>query len=183
MRYWPDRDLAGHLVGAADQRQPVAAVQVAVVLAGGCTAPLRIISTASARPVAISAAGSPFGFGRCGRTTVPPCAWQASAQSRQRRLERAAQLGLARAVGAPGMTGCFRPSSVRWPSRCWRFSWRRLDDRAAVARDGRLAGEVLGVGEQAAPLRLEQVDDVQVLGLRLAMAALRSRGSGRGCRR
>src|SRR6266851_1578298 len=36
---------------------------------------------ASLRQVAISAAGSPFGFGICGSTTTPPCSWQRSAHS------------------------------------------------------------------------------------------------------
>ena len=60
---------------------------------------------------------------------------------------------------------------------------RGVDDRLAVGRDVGRAGELLGVGEQVAPLRLQQVDDVQVLALRLGVAALRSRGSGRACRR
>ena len=49
-----------------------------------------------------------------------------------------------------------------------------VDDAVAGAGDARLAGEVLGVGEEAAPLGLEQVDDVQVLALRLGVGALRA---------
>src|SRR5260370_14790277 len=47
----------------------------------GYSARCRRTSTTSTRPVSIMAAGSPFGLGRCGRITVPPWAWQRSAQS------------------------------------------------------------------------------------------------------
>ena len=48
-----------------------------------------------------------------------------------------------------------------------------VHDVVAVPRHAGVAGEVLRVREQAAPLRLEQIDDVQVLALRLGMGALR----------
>ena len=47
-----------------------------------------------------------------------------------------------------------------------------VDDVVALLVDARPAGEFLGVGEQAPPLRLQQVDHVQVLALRLGVAAL-----------
>ena len=106
---------------------------------GGCRRCARSISTASARPVAISAAGSPFGFGRCGMTTVPPWAWHASAQCGHRRLQRAAQLRLARPVGAPGHHRLLQAQQRQVAEQVLAVLLGGVDDRPAVARDGRPA--------------------------------------------
>ena len=50
---------------------------------------------------------------------------------------------------------------------------RDIDNVIAVLQDARLARKFLGVCEKASPLRLQQVDHVQVFALRLCMAALR----------
>ena len=50
---------------------------------------------------------------------------------------------------------------------------RDIDDVAAVLGDACPAGEVLGVGEQAAPLRLEQVDHIEVFAVRFQVSAVR----------
>ena len=50
---------------------------------------------------------------------------------------------------------------------------RCVDDVVALAGDAGLSREVLYVRKQASPLGLQEVDDVQVLGLRLEVAALR----------
>jgi hypothetical protein len=44
---------------------------------------------------------------------------------------------------------------------------RAVDDRLPVVARRRPADPVLGVGEEVTPLRLEEVDHVQVLSLRL----------------
>ena len=50
---------------------------------------------------------------------------------------------------------------------------RGVDDIVAFTCHARMPGEVFDIREEAAPLRLEQIDDVQVFRLRFEMTALR----------
>ena len=50
---------------------------------------------------------------------------------------------------------------------------RGVDDIVAFTCHARMPGEVFDIREEAAPLRLEQIDDVQVFRLRFEVAALR----------
>src|SRR5207244_8388567 len=87
------------------------------------------------------------------------------------RLERAAKLGLARAVRAPGVDGAAQAEQRQVAEQVLAVLLRRPDDSPAILGEGRLARELLGVGEERAPLREQQIDDVEVLALALAAAA------------
>ena len=91
----------------------------------------------------------------------------------QRCLHRTADLGLARAVGAERHHWLFQPPQDHVPHEVLSVFLRRVDDVVAFTSHTGMTGEVLDIREQAAPLGLEQVDNVQVLRLRFKMAALR----------
>ena len=173
----PYCDITGHLVGAADERQTIATVELAVIL---CMVvhprrgarPHARNSTPSTRPVAMSAAGSPFGLGRCGRITVPPWAWQRSAQSDNVTSSEPPISASSRSVRTPGHDGFLQAKQCQVSEQVLAILLRGVDNRAAVARNGGTSDKLLGVREQMAPLREQEVDDVEILAPRLGVAAL-----------
>ena len=168
----PHRHVAAHFVGAADQRQLVAAIEVAVVLAvhvhpvpehlhcvgatrgnqGGWLAvgagQMRDHHAAALR----SAAVGPLGHGH---------------------FERPAQFGFAQAVRTPRHHRLLQPHEDQMPQKVLPIFLGYIDDMIAVGRGHFAAGKFFGIGKQPAPLRLQQVDHVQILTLRLGKATLR----------
>ena len=57
--------------------------------------------------------------------------------------------------------------------KCCRFSCEVVDDVVAFSGNARNAGKVFDVREQTPPLRLKQIDDIQIFRLRLEVATLR----------
>ena len=85
-------------------------------------------------------------------------------------VHRTAELGLVRSVAAPRHHRLHQPPQDEVPERVLAVLLSdvgevaaAVDDTAAAAARGWTTGPVLGVGEQRTPLRLQQVDDPQVL--------------------
>ena len=167
----PHGHVAAHLVRPADERQPVAAVQVLVVLA--------VVE----RVLADHLHGiEPSRGYEGGRLSVG--AWEMRVDHPaallvglvrpvgQRRLHRAPYLRLAQAVRAPGHDRLLQAPQDHVPHEVLPVLLPDVDDVVALTRDAGGPREVLRIREQAAPLRLEQVHDVQVLALGLAVRAL-----------
>ena len=119
------------------------------------------------------AAGSPLGWGKCGLMTYPPWAWASSAQ-----WLRVVSMGppISASEGPSeqkGMTGALEAPQDHVAHEVLAVLLGGVDDVVALAGDAGFAGEVLDVGEEAAPLGLQEVDDVEVLGLGFEVAALR----------
>ena len=127
------------------------------------------------RPVAMSVAYSPKAFGllKCGLTTNPALCVSAVGPVAQIGVHRTGMLRLTESVAAPGHHVLLQPPQNHVSEGVLPVLLSDVDEVASVTGDARRAREVLRVGEQAAPLRLEQVDHVQVLGLRLAVRAVR----------
>src|SRR3982074_2909336 len=104
--------------------------------------------------------------------TVPPWAWQRSAQSDIVTSSVPPSSASSGPSVHQGATCCLSPSRVRWPSRCCRFSWLAEGVLRPAGGTPGLACELLGVGEQVAPLREEEVDHVQALAAGLRLGAL-----------
>ncbi len=104
---------------------------------------------------------------------MPPWAWQASAQYGHRLLQRAAELRLVRPIGTPRHHRFLQSPQRQVSEHVLPIFLRAVDDGVAAVRH-RCPERILGVGEEMAPLRLQQVDDVQVFALRLAVRAVRA---------
>ena len=168
----PDRHVAVHLVRAADERQTITAIEIAIVFqvlvvpvldhlhrvgaAGGNQHrrfAVRVRQMRNDHRAALGVAG------------VGPV--------RHRLLQRAAQLRLARPIGTPRHHRLLQSPQRQVPQHVLAIFLRAVDDGVAAVRH-RCPERVLGVGEEMAPLRLQQVDDVQVFALRLAVRAVRA---------
>ena len=91
----------------------------------------------------------------------------------QGRLHRAADLRLGRAVGTERHHRLFEAPQDHVAHEVLPVLLRCVDDVIALAGDAGLSREVLDVRKEAAPLGLQEVDHVEVLRLRLEVAALR----------
>ena len=166
-----DGDVARHLVRPADQREPVSAAQVPVVLAvveGVLPDHLDGVQTARRH----QRGGLPVGIGEVRVDDVAALGVGPVRPVAERGLHGAADLRLAQAVAAPRHHRLLQPPQDHVAHEVLAVLLGDVDDAVAGPRDAWLAGEVLGVREEAAPLGLEQVDDVQVLALRLRVGAL-----------
>ena len=122
--------------------------------------------------MAIMAAASRFSPQKWAAATVPPCSWVVVRPRAQGRLHGAADLCLARPVRAPGHDVALEAHQDHVAHHVLPVLLADIYDRVSAPRDVGLAGELLRAGEEAAPLALEQVHHVQVLGLRLVQRAL-----------
>ena len=119
------------------------------------------------------AAGSPLGCGKVRVDDVSALGVGLVGPVAEGRLHRAADLGLGRAVGAERHHGLLEAPQDHVAHEVLPVLLRCVDDVVALAGHAWLSREVLYVRKQASPLGLQEVDDVQVLGLRLEVAALR----------
>ena len=142
----PDRHVAGHLVRAADQRQPVAAVQIAVVF--------DVVERRMAQH--LDRVGAP-GRDQRGRLAVGKRQVRDNDRAALRvalvgpiahgHFERAAQLGLVGAVAAPGHD-CFLQTEQRQMAKhVLAIFLRGVNDVRTARGDARLARELLAIGE------------------------------------
>ena len=81
----------------------------------------------------------------------------------QRRVKRATELGLVGTVAAPRHDRFFQAPQDRVPEHVLPVFLADIRHVAAAVDDTGPAGEILGIGEQRAPLRLQQIDDPQIL--------------------
>src|SRR2546423_641666 len=93
------------------------------------------------------------------RSTIRP-ALRNVRPCRQRRIERATQLGLIRPIRAERVDGLLQAEHGQVAEHMLPRLLRSPHNRSAITGYERLAGELLGIGEQRAPLRQEQVDHV-----------------------
>jgi hypothetical protein len=92
---------------------------------------------------------------------------------RERRLEVAAELGLGGPVRAPRHDRPLQPEQTEVPEGVLAILLAHVHDRLAAMGNAGLAAEVLDVREQVPPLRHQQVHDVESLGGRLHVRAIR----------
>ena len=90
----------------------------------------------------------------------------------QRDLHAAPDLAFGRAVAGPGHYGLLQPPQEHVALEVLPVLLRYVDDVVAHPRDAGCPGKLFLAGRQAAPLGLEQVNYVQVLGLGLGVTAL-----------
>jgi hypothetical protein len=81
----------------------------------------------------------------------------------QRRVQRAAELGLVGTIAAPRHDRFFQVPQDQVAERALPVFLADIRHVAATVDDTGPAGEILGIGEQSAPLCLQQIDDAQIL--------------------
>ena len=155
-----NRNVGGHFVGAPSQRQPIAAVEVAVVLHVG---ELLLAEHFDGVNAAGGDEGGGFavGTGQMGDDDVATLGVGGVGPMGEGDLKGAAGFGLTRAIGAPGHDGFLEAEEGEVAEEVLPVFLGDVDDGAAVVGNAGTADEVLGVGEEAAPLGGEDVDDVE----------------------
>ena len=155
-------DVGGHFVGAARRGEPIAAVEVAVVLHVG---ELLLAEHFDGVDAAGGDEGGGFavGAGEMGDHDVAALGVGGVGPVGEGNFEGTASLGLAGAIGAPGHDGFLEAEQRQMAEEVLPVFLRDVDDGAAVVRHAGAADEVLGVGEEAAPLGGEDVDNVEAL--------------------
>ena len=83
----------------------------------------------------------------------------------QRRVQRAAKLGLVGTIAAPRHDRFFQAPEDHVAEHVLPVFLADIRYVAAAIDDTGLAGKILGVGEQRAPLGLQHIDDTQILRL------------------
>ena len=160
-----------HLVGPADERQPETGVQVAVVELLGVQVPAQGLDGVG------PARGGQHGLFAVGQREVrdydgASLGVGAVGPVGQRRLERAAELALARPVGAPWHHGLLQAPQDEVTQDVLAVFLADIGGITAVRRRAHPSGEVLCIGKQRSPLGLQEVDHPQVLALLLQVRSL-----------
>ena len=149
-----DRHVAGHLVGASHEGEPVAAVQVAVVLDMvelGLPDHLDAVQTAGRD----ECGWFPVRIGEMGIDDEPALRVGLVRPVAQGGLHASAYLGLAQPVGTPRHDRSLETPEDHVPHEVLPVLLAHVDDAVTTLGDARGAGEVLRVREECAPLRLE----------------------------
>ena len=176
----PHGYIAGHLVGAPDQREAISAVQVTVILhvVVHATEP-RLLGPMPQEFHGIDTSRRDHGGGLAVRVRQvrqndrPTLGVAAVGPVRHRHLQCPAHLGLARTVGTPGHDGLLQAEQGQVPEHMLAVLLGGIDDRPAIARDAGAAGELFRVRKEMAPLGLQDVHDIEILAPCLGVAPLR----------
>ena len=89
-----------------------------------------------------------------------------------RNLQRPTQFGLTGTVTAPRHHRLFETPQDKMPQKMLPILLTDIDDIIPILRDTRSSRKILRIGKKIAPLRRKQINDIEILPLRLRMTAL-----------